>query len=165
MSISAANSAGLLGVSLCPWSWTNQSFISHNLSNHYRRSFCGDASSSGTAIRLDFREPSAHKNFTLKRVYRFVSVLCAVTASGLFRRPAVLGLLLRIARPFGVPVPPKTSLQSTAKNALQTFFGSLPESRPSALGSRSLSLASLNVTPSNNGRIQQTETLSCFRTK
>src|SRR5215471_14690257 len=68
--------------------------------------------------------------------YHLYPVLCSVTASGLFRRPAALGLLLRIARPFGVPVLPKTSLQSTAKDALQTSFGSLRESRPSALGSR-----------------------------
>jgi len=92
-------------------------------------------------------------------------VFYSVTASGLFRRPAALGLLLRISRPFGVPVPPKTSLRTTAKNAVQTSFGPLPESRPSALGSRAHSLSSAQCDPSNNGRIQQTETLSCTRTK
>ena len=92
-------------------------------------------------------------------------VFCSVTASGPFRRPAALGLLLRIARPFGVSVPPKTSLRTTAKNASQTSFGPLPESRPSALGSRAHSLSSAQCDPSNNGRIQQTETLSCTRTK
>ena len=92
-------------------------------------------------------------------------VFCSVTASGPFRRPAALGLLLRIARPFGVSVPPKTSLRTTAKYASQTSFGPLPESRPSALGSRAHSLSSAQCDPSNNGRIQQTETLSCTRTK
>jgi len=92
-------------------------------------------------------------------------VFCSVTASGLFRRPAALGPLLRIARPFGVSVPPKTSLRTTAKYASQTSFGPLPESRPSALGSRAHSLSSAQCDPSNNGRIQQTETLSCTRTK
>jgi hypothetical protein len=92
-------------------------------------------------------------------------VFCSVTASGPFRRPAALGLLLRILRPFGVSVPPKTSLRTTAKNAAQTSFGPLPESRPSALGSRAHSLSSAQCDPSNNGRIQQTETLSCTRTK
>src|ERR1700751_97313 len=82
-------------------------------------------------------------------------VFCSVTASGLFRRPAALGLLLRIARPFGVPVPPKTSLQTTAENALQTSFGSLPESRPSALGSRAHSLASLHVTRATTGEFKK----------
>ena len=92
-------------------------------------------------------------------------VSCSVTASGPSRRPAALGLLLRIARPFGVSVPPKTSLRTTAKYASQTSFGPLPESRPSALGSRAHSLSSAQCDPSNNGRIQQTETLSCTRTK
>ena len=92
-------------------------------------------------------------------------VFFSVTASGPFRRPAALGLLLRIARPFGVSVPPKTSLRTTAKNAVQTSFGPLRESRPSALGSRAHSLSSAQCDPSNNGRIQQTETLSCTRTK
>ena len=90
---------------------------------------------------------------------------CSVTASGPFRRPAALGLLLRIPRPFGVSVPPKTSLRTTAKNASQTSFGPLPESRPSALGSRAHSLSSAQRDPSNNGRIQETVTLSCTRTK
>src|SRR5712671_5385248 len=85
------------------------------------------------------------------------TVFCSVTASGPFRRPAALGLLLRIPRPFGVSVPPKTSLQTTAKYALQTSFGPLPESRPSALGSRAHSLSSAQCDPSNNGRIQQTD--------
>jgi len=92
-------------------------------------------------------------------------VFYSVTASGPFRRPAALGLLLRIARPFGVSVPPKTTLRITAKNAVQTSFGPLPESRPSALGSRAHSLSSAQCDPSNNGRIQETETLSCTRTK
>ncbi len=92
-------------------------------------------------------------------------VFCSVTASGPFRRPAALGLLLRITRPFGVSVPPKTSLRTKAKYASQTSFGPLPESRPSALGSRAHSLSSAQCDPSNNGRIQQTETLSCTRTK
>jgi hypothetical protein len=41
----------------------------------------------------------------------------------------------------------------------------VPESRPSALGSRAHSLSSAQCDPINNGRIQQTETLSCTRTK
>ena len=75
MSVSAANSAGLSNVYLCPWAWANQSFISRNRGNHCRRSFRGDASSSRIVICLDFREPSADENFALKRVCRFVSRL------------------------------------------------------------------------------------------
>jgi hypothetical protein len=92
-------------------------------------------------------------------------VSCSVTASGPFRRPAALGLLLRIPRPFGVSVPPKTSLRTTAKGAMQTSFGPLRKSSPSALGSRAHSLGSAQFDPINNGKIQQTETRSCTRTK
>ena len=120
-------------------------------------------------IELRLRRTSA-ANVQMRTLLWSVSavmypVFCSVTASGPFRRPAALGLLLRIARPFGVSVPPKTSLRTTAKNASQTSFGPLPESRPSALGSRAHSLSSAQCDPSNNGRIQQTETLSCTRTK
>src|ERR1700692_3428570 len=82
-------------------------------------------------------------------------VFCSVTASGPFRRPAALGLLLRISRPFGVSVPPKTSLRTTAKNAAQTSFGPLPESRPSALGSRAHSLSSASVTRATTGEFNK----------
>src|SRR6202011_5819421 len=92
-------------------------------------------------------------------------VFCSVTASGPFRRPSALGLLLRILRPFGVSVPPKTSLRTTAKNASQTSFGPLPESRPSALGSRAHSLSSAQCDPSNNGRIQETENTLMYQNK
>src|SRR5713101_4630160 len=82
-------------------------------------------------------------------------VFFSVTASGPFRRPAALGLLLRISRPFGVSVPPKTSLRTTAKNASQTSFGPLPESRPSALGSRAHSLAPPSVTRATTGEFNK----------
>ena len=75
MSISAANSAGLPYLYLCAWAWAKQSFISRNLGDHCRRSFRGDASSSRSAIRLDFREPRADENFVLKSICRFVSRL------------------------------------------------------------------------------------------
>ena len=75
MSISAANSAGLLNVYLCPWAWANQTFISRNLGTLGRRSFGGDTSSTRSVICFDFREPSADENFVLKRVCRLVSRL------------------------------------------------------------------------------------------
>ena len=121
--------------------------------------------SNRAAIAAHFRSQCADDNFALERVCVMYPVFCSVTASGPFRRLAALGLLLRIARPFGVSVPPKTSLRTTAKNASQTSFGSLPESRPSALGSRAHSLSSAQCDPINNGKIQETETLSCTRTK
>ena len=92
-------------------------------------------------------------------------VFCSVTAPGLLRRPAALGLLLRIPRPSGVTVPPKTSLQTTARSAVQTSFGPTPRKQTFDLGSRAHSLGFARCDPSNNGKIQQTETRLCTRTK
>jgi len=165
MSFHAANPASFSYLSSCPVEKANQSLSTCNYSGELRPSYRGHASSNRIAIAVNFRSQCADDNFGLERVCRYVSVFCSVTASGPFRRPAALGLLLRIKRPFGVSVPPKTSLRTTAKNAAQTSLGPLPESRPSALGSRAHSLSSAQCDPSNNGRIQQTETLLCTRTK
>ena len=163
MSISAANSAGLPNVSLSPWAWANPSFITRNLGNHCRRSFRGDASSGRTAICLNFREPSADEDLVLKRVCRFVFRLMLGHRFGAVPAPGGTRSSASHYAPLRGHGSSQTSLQSTAKNALQTSFGSLPESRPSALGSRG-PLATPSD-PSNNGRIQQTETQSCIRTK
>ena len=165
MSFHAANPTGFSHLSSCLVEQANESLSTRNYGGELRPSYGGYASSNRTAIAANFRSQCADDNFALERVCRYVSVFCSVTASGPFRRPAALGLLLRISRPFGVSVPPKTSLRTTAKNASQTSFGPLPESRPSAFGSRAHSLSSAQCDPSNNGRIQQTETISCTRTK
>jgi hypothetical protein len=165
MSFHAANSARFSYLSSCPVESANKRLSTRNYGGKLRPSCSGHGSSNRIVIAGNFRSQCADENFALACVCRYVSVFCSVTASGPFRRPAALGLLLRIARPFGVSAPPKTSLRTTAKYAVQTSFGPLPESRPSALGSRTHSPSSAQCDPSNNGRIQQTETLSCTRTK
>ena len=164
MSFLAANPADFSYLSPCLVDQASKSLSTCNDGRDLRPSHGGHAGSNHIAIAVNFRSQCADENFAVERV-RYVSVFCSVTASGPFRYPAALGLLLRIARPFGVSVPPQTSLRTTAKYASQTSFGPLPESRPSALGSRAHSLSSAQCDPSNNGRIQETETLSCTRTK
>jgi hypothetical protein len=164
MSFHAVNPAGFSHLSSCLVEQANKSLSTCNYGGELRPSYGGPSRSNRTAIAVNFRSQCADENFALERVCRYVSRLFSVTASGPCRRPAALGLLLRMSRPFGVSVPPKTSLRTTAKSASQTSFGPLPESRPSALGSRAHSLSSAQCDPSNNGRIQQTETLSCTRT-
>ena len=165
MSFLAANPADFSYLSPCLVKQVNENLSTRNYGGELRPSYGGHSRSNRTAIAVNFRSQCADDNFALERASVMYPVFCSVTASGPFRRPAALGLLLRIARPFGVSVPPKTSLRTTAKNAAQTSFGPLPESRPSALGSRAHSLSSAQCDPSNNGRIQETETLSCTRTK
>src|SRR5271169_5494533 len=140
MSFHAANPASFSYLSSCPVESANKGLSTRNYGGELRPSYGGHARSNRAAIVATFRSQCADENFALACVCRYVSVFCSVTASGPFRRPAALGLLLRIARPFGVSVPPKTSLRTTAKNASQTSFGPHPESRPSALGSRAHSL-------------------------
>ena len=165
MSFHATNPASFSYLSSCPVEQANKSLSMCNCGGELLPSYSGYASSNLAAIALNFRSQCADDNFALACVCRYVSVFCSVTASGPFRRPAALGLLLRISRPFGVSVPPKTSLQTAAKGAAQTSFGPLPESSPSALGSRAHSLGSAQCDPINNGKIQQQETRSCTRTK
>src|SRR5215470_7679988 len=76
-------------------------------------------------IRLRLAKPSADENFFLKRVCRLYPVLCSVTASGLSGAQRHLVFCFAL-RPFGVPVPPKTSLQNTAKKRLANFFRAPP---------------------------------------
>ena len=159
MSFHAANPASFSYLALCLVEQANKSLSTRNYGGELRPSSAGHASANRTAVAVKMTTLL----WDMSAVY--VSVFCSVTASGPFRRPAALGLLLRISRPFGVSVPPETSLRTTAKNAAQTSFGPLPESSPSALGSRAHSLSSAQCDPSNNGRIQETETLSCTRTK
>ncbi len=81
--------------------------------------------------------------------------VCSVTASVPFRRPAALGLLLRFQRPYGIPVPPETSLKNAADYAAQASSGPLQESRPSALGSRAHSLGFALCDPSKIGKFNK----------
>src|SRR5450631_2438472 len=81
--------------------------------------------------------------------------VCSVTASGSFRRPAALGLLLRLQRPYGIPVPPETSLRTAVDFAAQTSSGLHRESRPSALGSRAHSLGFALFDPSKIGKFNK----------
>ena len=146
MSISAANSAGLLNVSLCRKAWTSQSFVDRNVANHCRRSFRGDAGSCRTAICVDFREPSADENFVLKRVCRFVSRLLLGHRFGSIPAPGGTRSSASHCAPLWGHGSSQNKFAKYNKERLQTSFGPLPESRPSALASRDLSLASFHVT-------------------
>ena len=151
MSFLAANPASFSYLFSRPMDQANKSLSTRNYGGDLRPSYGGHARSNRAAIVTTFHSNYADENFALERVCRCVSRLLLSHSFGPFRRPAALGLLLRITRPFGVLVPPKTSLRTTAKNVAQTSFGPLPESRPSALGSRAHSLSSAQCDPSNNG--------------
>ena len=149
----------------CSLEQANKNLSTRNYGGEVRPSYGGHASSNRAATAVNFRSHCADDNFALGRVCRYVSRLLLGHSFGAFPAPGGTRSSASRFAPFGVPVPPKTSLRTTAKNAAQTSFEPLRESRPSALGSRALSLSSAQRDPSNNGRIQQTETTSCIRTK
>jgi len=165
MSISAANSAGLPYVSLCSSAWVNQSLIGRNVDNDCRRSFRGDASSSRSAIRLDFREPSADKNLLLRRVCRFVSRLMlgrrfgAIPAPGGTRSSASHCALLR-----GLGSS-QNKFAKCGKERPRNLFRAPPRKQTFGTWEPGPLASFAPRDPSNNGRIQETETLSCIRTK
>jgi hypothetical protein len=165
MSISAANSAGLPNVYLCAWAWADQSFIGRNLSEHCRRSFHGDATSSRTAICLDFREPSADENVVPKRVCRFVSRLMLCHCFGAIPAPGGTRSSASHCAPLRGPGSSQNKFAKHGKERPANFFRAPPRKQTFGTWEPGPLASFAPRDPSNNGRIQKTETLSCIRTK
>ncbi len=165
MSISAANSAGLPYMYLCAWAWAKQSFISRNLGDRCRRSFRGDASSSRSAIRLDFREPSADKNFALKRVCRFVSRLMLSHRFGAIPAPGGTRSSASHQAPLRGLGSSQNKFAKYGKERPANFFRVPPRKQTFGTWEPGPLASSAPRDPSNNGRIQKTETQSCIRIK
>jgi hypothetical protein len=165
MSIAAANSAGLPNVSLCSSVWANQSFISRNLSNHCRRSFRGDASSSRTSICLGFREPRADENFALKSVCRFISRLMLGHRFGAIPAPGGTRSSASHYAPLRGPGSSQNKFAKYSKERPANFFWVPPRKQTFGTWEPGPLASFAPRDPSNNGRIPQTETQSCIRTK
>ena len=165
MSISAANSAGLPIVSLCPWAWANQSVMCRNSGDHCCRSFRGDASSCRTAIRLDLCKPSADANFALKRVSRFVSRLMLGHRFGAIPAPGGTRSSASPCAPLRGPGSSQNKFAEYSKERPRNFFRVPPRKQTFGTWEPGPLASFAPRDPSNNGRIQQTETQSCIRTK
>src|ERR1700683_168221 len=105
MSFHAANPAGFSDLSSCAVESANQSLLMGNYSGELRPPYSGFCRSSRIATWVDFGSQCADENFAWPVSAVIYPVFCSVTASGPFRRPAALGLLLRLLRPFGVTGP------------------------------------------------------------
>ena len=165
MSISAANSAGAPYVSLCTWMWANQSFIRRNLANPCRRFFRGDASSSRAAICLGFREPNEDENFALKRVCRFVSRLMLGHRFGAIPAPGGTRSSASHCAPLRGHGSSQNKFAKYSKERPANFFRVPPGKQTFGTWEPGPLASFAPRDPSNNGRIQQTETQSCIRTK
>jgi hypothetical protein len=165
MSFLAANPAGFSHLSSCPVESANKSLSTRNYGGKLHPSCGGRSRSNRAAIAVNFRSQCADENFALERVCRYVSRLLLGHSFGAFPAPGGTRSSASHCTPLRGLGSSQNTFENQAKNASQTSFGPLPESRPSALGSRAHSLSSAQCDPSNNGRIQETETLSCTRTK
>jgi len=165
MSISATNSAGQSYTSLSPCGWTNGSFVSHYVSHHHRRSFRRDATSSRTAICLGFREPSADKDFALKRVCRSVSRLMLGHRFGAIPAPGGTRSSASYCAPLRGPGSSQNKFAKYSKERARNFFRVPPRKQTFGTWEPGPLASFAPRDPSNNGRIQQTETQSCIRTK
>ena len=98
MSFLAANPAGFSHLSPCPVERANAGPSTRNDGGELRSSCGGHAGSNRTAIAASFFQPMQPMTTLLWSVSAVMyPVLCSVTASGPFRRPAALGLLLRVS--------------------------------------------------------------------
>ena len=165
MSISAANSAGLPNVYLSARAWANQSFINRSLGDHCRRSFRGDASSSRTVNCSDFREPTADENVVLKRVRRFVSRLMLSHCFGAIPAPGGTRSSASHCAPLRGPGSSQNKFARYSKERPANFFRVPPRKQTFGTWEPGPLASFAPRDPSNNGRIQQTETQSCIRTK
>jgi hypothetical protein len=165
MSFHAVNPAGFSDLSLCLAEQATKSLSRRNYGGELRPSCYGYARSNRTPITVNFGSQSADENFALERVCRYVSRLLLGHSFGAFPAPGGTRSSASHSAPLRGLGSSQNKFEKYGKERPQTSFGPLPESRPSALGSRAHSLSSAQCDPSNNGRIQQTETLSCTRTK
>jgi hypothetical protein len=165
MSISSANSAAVLHVSPYDGEQANGSLLIRDIGGEYHRSSGGDACSNRNAISLDSREPSADENFVLKGVYRSVSRLMLGHRFGAIPAPSGTRSSASHCAPLRGLGSSQNKFAKYRKERPANFFRVPPRKQtfgtwePGPLASFALR------DPSNNGRIQQTETLSCIRTK
>ena len=102
MSFHATNRAGFPHLYRCPVEQVNERLQRGNADDELRPSYRGHAS----RVELRLRQTSA-ANLQVKTLLGCASaviyaVICSVTASRPLRRTALLGLLLRVLRPFGL---------------------------------------------------------------
>jgi hypothetical protein len=165
MSFHAPNPASFSYLSSYAVESANESVSTRNYGGELRPSCCGYARSNRAPITVNFGSQCADENFALQRVCRYVSRLLLGHSFGAFPAPGGTRSSASHSAPLRGLGSSQNKFENYGKERPQTSFGPLPESRPSALGSRAHSLSSAQCDPSNNGRIQQTETLSCTRTK
>ena len=123
MSFHAVNPAASHCLSPCIFEPAERTAQTCNGGGELRASCEGHANSNRAAFVADFRSLSTDENFAPSCVCRYVSRLLLGHRFGAFRRPAALGLLLRIARPLGSRFLPKQVCKVQQKTLCKLFLG------------------------------------------
>jgi hypothetical protein len=136
-----------------------------NDGSELRPSCGGHACSYRTAITASFRSQDADDNFALARVCRYVSRLLLGHRFGVFPAPGGTRSSASPSAPLRGLGSSRNKFANHGTKRRATFFRAPPRKQTFGLGSRTHSLSFARCDPSNNGKIQQTETRLCTRTK
>ena len=165
MSFLAANPAGLSSVSPCLVERANAGLPTRNDGGELSHSYGGHARSNRTAIAASFRSQCTDDNFALACICRYVSRLMLGHRFGVLPAPGGTRSSASHSAPLRDLGSSRNKFASHGKRRRANFFRAPPRKQTFGLGSRTHSLGFTRCDPSNNGKIQQTETLLCTRTK
>src|SRR5208282_4070945 len=125
----------------------NKSLSTCNYGGELRPSYGGHARSNRAAIAVNFRSQCAGDHFALRRACRYVSRLLLGHSFGAFPAPGGTRSSASHSAPLRGLGSSQNKFENHGKQRLSNFFRALPESRPSALGSRAHSLSSAQCDP------------------
>jgi hypothetical protein len=165
MSFRAANLAGCSHLSPC---MVLQAKSPSNTCNDCgdRRPYCGGhARSNRTAMAANFRSQSGDENFALKRVCRFVFRLMLGHGFGAIPAPGGTWSSASHCAPLWGLGSSQNKFAKYSRERPANFFRVPPRKQTFGTWEPGPLASFAPRDPSNNGRIQQTETLSCIRTK
>ncbi len=165
MSFLAANPAGFPHLSPCPVERANAGLPTCNGGDGLHPSCGGHAYSYRTAIAAGFRSQRTDGNFALARVCRYVSRLLLGHRFGVFPAPGGTRSSASPSAPLRGLGSSQNKFANHGTKRRANFFRAPPRKQTFGLGSRAHSLGFARCDPSNNGKIQQTETRLCTRTK
>ena len=165
MSFLAANSAGFSHLFPRLVARATAGFSTRNHGGELYPSCSGQACSNRTAIAAGFRSQRIDGNSALVRVCRYVSRLMLGHRFGVFPAPGGTRSSALHSAPLRGLGSSQNKFANDGKKRRANFFRAPPRKQTFGLGSRTHSLGFARRDPSNNGKIQQTETRLCTRTK